>query len=303
MKAARVLWPAATLGVCIAIAGCEAITKGVTTVGVATGKISEQEAASINKTAVATSKAMEGFTPEQEYYLGRSIAATILNQYKPLDMSRANDYINELGQSLAMNSDKPDTFGGYHFLIMDTDEVNAIACPGGLILVSRGLLRCCKNEDALAAVLAHEVGHVQLAHGVNAIGKSRWKSAGMTAVLEAGKNLAGQQLADALNAFEDCINDITDKILNAGYGRKQEYQADKVAIDILKRVGYNPAGLKDMLEQMDRLVKTEDKKGFGKTHPAPKDRIAEIEPLLAGATEAPDAADRQRRFAKAMAGI
>ena len=201
-------------------------------------------------------------------------------QYKPLDDPKANEYINLLGQTLAMASDKPETFGGYHFLILDTDEINAIAAPGGFILVSRGLLDCCRDEESLAAVLAHEIGHVQLEHGVKAISSARWKTAGMTAALETGKSVGGGAVSEALDTFEGCITDITDKIINSGYARKQEFQADKAAVEILNRVGYSPAGLKAMLQEMDKRVKPQDKHGFGKTHPEPKARIAEIEPLL-----------------------
>jgi beta-barrel assembly-enhancing protease len=71
----------------------------------------------------------------------------------------------------------PETFGGYHFLILDSDEINAFAAPGGLIFVTRGMLRCCDSEDAVAAVLAHEVGHVQHQHGIQTIRKPALTSA------------------------------------------------------------------------------------------------------------------------------
>jgi predicted Zn-dependent protease len=271
----------------------------------ATGLISHGQAQAIERTADATGKAREKFTSENEYYLGRSVAATVLGEYKPLDDPAANEYVNLVGQTLALASDKPETFGGYHFLILDTEEINAIAAPGGFILVSRGLLHCCRDEEALAGVLAHEVGHVALAHGVKAIRSARWKTAGMTAALEAGKGLGGQQLAEALSTFEDCVTDVTDKVINSGYARKQEFQADKAAVEILGRVGYSPAGLKQMLEEMQKRVKPQDKRGFGKTHPDPKDRIAQIEPLLrsVGESPAPGADIRTKRFAKAMAGV
>ncbi len=74
-----------------------------------------------------------------------------------------------LGQSLVIFSDRPETFGGYHFLLLDSNEINAFAAPGGLILVTRGMLQCCANEDELAAVLAHEIAHVEKKHGLTAI--------------------------------------------------------------------------------------------------------------------------------------
>ncbi|MDD4873082.1 MAG: M48 family metalloprotease, partial [Kiritimatiellae bacterium] len=157
-------------------AGCkmlEIASEVGTAVGVGVGVITPSQADSINKTTTAVGKVFEQLTPENEYYIGRSVGATILQSYKPYDSQNANHYLNILGQTLAMASDRPETFGGYHFLLIDTDEINAFAAPGGLIFVSRGLIKCCKNEDALAAVLAHEVGHVQLMHGLKAIKTSR----------------------------------------------------------------------------------------------------------------------------------
>ena len=114
------------------------------------------------------------------------MAATVLVTYKPFDREQANAYLNLLGQTVAQFSTKPETFGGYHFLLLDTDEVNAFAAPGGLILISRGMVRCCKSEDELVAVLAHEISHVDHQHGLKAIRKGRLTSALTTLGAAAG---------------------------------------------------------------------------------------------------------------------
>ena len=92
------------------------------------------------------------FTPEQEYYIGRAVAANLLSTRKVWDNKAATDYLNVLERGLVIYSDRPETFGGYHVLIMDSDEINAFAAPGGLILVTRGLLRCATTEDGVAAI-------------------------------------------------------------------------------------------------------------------------------------------------------
>ncbi len=289
----------------VAISGCkllEVATQAGTAVGVATGTISADEASSINKGVSAAGKAFEKLTPEQEYYIGRSVAASILASYKPYDNKAANDYLNTLGQALAMASDKPETFGGYHFLVMDTDEVNAFAAPGGLILVSRGMLRCCRNEDEVAAVLAHEIAHVQHEHGLRAIKKSRWTSAFTILGAEAAKNLGGEQLAQLTTAFEGAIGDVTATVMNSGYARKLETEADATAITILKRVGYNPVGLRNMLTEMDKKLDHDDR-GFAKTHPDPADRVADIQAQIGTATEIATQKQRDARFKKALGKI
>ena len=287
------------------LAGCkttEMLTKVGTSVGVATGKISTEQAESINKGAAAVGKAFEQLTPEQEYYIGRSVAATILASYKPFDHAAATRYINTIGKALALSSDKPETFGGWHFLIMDTDEINAFATPGGFILISRGMLRCCRNEDELAAVLAHEVGHVQLEHGLRAIKKSRWTSAFTILGAETAKNMGGKQLAELTTAFEGAITDVTGEMVNSGYARTLEYEADAAAITIMNRIGYNPSGLANMLTEMGRRLE-KDTRGFAKTHPDPKDRVKDINRQIGTPSPVADFPARQARFDKALAGI
>src|SRR4029077_1325120 len=128
---------------------------------------------------------------------------------------------------------KPETFGGYHFLLLETDEVNAFAAPGGLILISRGMVRCCKSEDELVAVLAHEISHVDHQHGLKAIRKGRLTSALTTLGAAAGKSLGGAELAQVTQAFEGSITDITSTMMNSGYSRTTEFQADQGAIAIM----------------------------------------------------------------------
>ena len=285
--------------------GCqtmEAVTNVGADIAAATGTISGQQAASIKRSSQAVSQAFEKFTPENEYYIGRTIAANILSKYKAYQNMGPNQYLNLVGQTVARASDRPETFRGYHFLILDTNEINAFAAPGGLILVSRGLLRCCKSEDALAAVLAHEVGHVQLGHGMGAIRGSRYTSLGKVAGVELAKNLGGEQLAQAAEIFDGSVGDIMKQMVDKGYQSSQEYDADQAAVAIVKRVGYNPRALKDMLEEMEKRLGAHSG-GFGKTHPSPQDRLQNIEPLLKGLGAVTEPYVRKTRFNKAMLAI
>ncbi len=293
-------------GVVLAVAfltGCSSVTQLTTGALQSAGMITSDQAGSINRSAEAVEKTFKDITPEQEYYIGRSVAATVLTSYPPFDQQAANNYLNVLGQSLAMASDRPETFGGYHFLVINSDDINAFAAPGGLVLVSRGLIRCCRSEDALAAVLAHEIGHVQLQHGLRAIRKGRLTSALTVLSVEAGKNLAGDQLAEVTKAFEGSITDISTTLMNSGYARGLESDADESAVILLRRVGYDPRALLDMLEQMRAHLKPGGV-DFAKTHPSPEDRIAHVRKLI-GSTPPPPAAPpaRQKRFAAAIAGV
>ena len=202
-----------------ALAGCETFDQIVevgTGVAVATGNLSSDQAASINKAGKAVSKTFDDITPEQEYYIGRTVAATCLSRYPAQDDASLNAYLNLLGQTLSRFSSRPETFGGYHFLLLRSNDINAFAAPGGLILVTRGLVDCCTTEDELAAVLAHEIGHVQNRDGLRAIRTGRLNGALTTLATEGAKTLAGPELAEVTSAFDDSINEITGTLVNSG---------------------------------------------------------------------------------------
>ena len=282
--------------------GCGNIAKIGTQLGQGAGVITEEQAESINRTTDALEKTFEDITPEQEYYIGRAVAASILQTYAPLDDPAANAYLNRLGQTLAMASDRPETFGGYHFLLLDSDEINAFAAPGGLILVSRGLVRCCRSEADLAAVLAHEIGHVQNKDGLRAIKKTRLTSALATLSVEAARTFGNEDVKELAAQFEGGIQDILTTLVNNGYSRELEFEADAAALRILDRVGYRPGALGTMLQEMDRRLEPGGF-DFAKTHPKPQDRIAKLGAQPMNAPLALEPAARKARFADAVGGI
>lgn len=289
----------------VAVAGCESmqqLTDIGATIGTSAGLVDSRQADSIRKTSKAVARTFQDITPEQEYYIGRTVGAVILDSYKPYDNERANQYINKIGQTLALASDLPETFGGYHFLILDSDEINAFAAPGGLIFVTRGMLRCCKSEDAVAAVLAHEIAHVQFKHGLKAIKKSRITDMLMIIGAESAKSFGGQELSQLTSIFEDSIGDITQTLVNNGYSRAFEREADTAAITILHRVGYGSKALEEMLAVMSQRL-TSNSGGFAKTHPSPQDRIEDIHKKKLVTTSVQPPRDRQKRFVAILGKI
>lgn len=251
-------------------------------------------------------KAQEEFTPEQEYYIGRAVAATILGdeRYPPSADAKAREYVNLLGLSLAYVSTVPETFGGWHFLVLDSAEINAFGAPSGYVLVSRELVRCAKDEDEVAAILAHEIAHVTLQHGIGAIDKAR-KTSALLSIGKAAVAVAGSSEMQKLTAaFGDVIGDITKTLVNKGYSRELEYQADAAAVAILANAGYDPRALVRVLEAMQATWK-KGGPGFMKTHPSPADRIKALEKVLASAPAvvAPSAAVAAARHARYQAAL
>ncbi len=287
------------------LSGCktiEAVSSVGADLGMAAGVLTAQQAQSIKKSGAAVAKSFEDFTPQQEYYIGRTVAAVILEKYPPYPDPKANRYINLLGQTLARASDLPETYGGYHFLIQDSGEINALSAPGGLVFITRGMLRCCNSEDAAAAVLAHEIGHVENKHGLRAIKTSRITEALTTIGVEGAKSFGGQQLADLTRTFEATIGDITKTLINNGYSRAFEHQADASAVTTLNRVGYNPDGLVDMLRVMERRLKP-GRLDFAKTHPPPEDRIRDITRMIGPYRPVELVRAREERFKRAMRDV
>jgi len=298
----RIFFPLLSILILGTISACQTVnnaTEVAASVGVATGVISETQAGAITRSTAAVVKSFEDFTPEQEYYMGRSVGAVVLSKYPPYQSSVLNNYINLVGQTLALSSDAPEVFNGYHFLVLDSDEINAFATPGGHIFITKGLIRCCRTEDALAAVLAHEIGHIQKKHGLQSIQKARLTQAFTILAVEGTKAFGPAELAKLTETFEDSISDITTTLITNGYSRSFEYEADETSAVILGRLGYNPAALTDMLRVMETTLKPGGL-DFAKTHPSPQDRIDRLKKSgLQEVSVSPPPA-RQARFQKAI---
>ena len=275
---------------CMVLSGCAGL------------EIGDIDIISAARTVEKVAKSFQDITPEQEYYIGRAVAATVAGQYPVYNNPRANMYINVLGQVLAQASDRPETYGGYHFQILDSNEINAFAAPGGFIFITRGMLRCAQHEDAVAAVLAHEIGHIQHKHGLQAIKKSRLTSALTTLAVEGVKAKGGGDLAELTGLFQDSIADITTTMINNGYSRSFEREADRAAVTIMERIGYNPNGLIDMLHVMEDLLEP-GRLDFAKTHPSPASRIADIQKNIGDYNEVETPEVRRERFVTALGNI
>jgi predicted Zn-dependent protease len=216
----------------------------------------------------------------------------------PLDVSHPGKtaYLNAILQALAVNSPKPDVYNGYHAAILDSDEINAFATSGGHIFVSRGLVNSAPSEDALAAALAHEIAHVQLRHGVEAIQADRRAQAVRAfAASGAAALTGGTALEDLADIFDKSVADAVIALVDKGYSREQEFAADAAALDILAAAGYDPASLPDMLRALD-TDKAKHSGGLNATHPAPKDRLNKLGDKLAAYSTPDTRPFRQARF-------
>jgi len=243
-------------------------------------------------------KSFEDIDPSEEHFIGRSVAAEILAlpRYPLAADEDLLGYVERVGHGLVATNDgvrRP--FLDYRFGILDTDEVNAFACPGGLILVSRGLLATTRGEDELAAVLAHEIAHVTLRHGVAAIRQANLTQA--FTYLGAGAAQATmdpEDLRKVTDLFGDSVGDIVETLVTRGYSRDAEVAADELGRRFLSGAGYDPQALARVLERM------EGEGGMFATHPSPEERVAALGAPLPWSGDPAAAAARERRWSAAL---
>lgn len=220
------------------------------------------------------SKASRPISDEEEYYIGRALAAKILSTYKLINNALLVDYVNLVGLSLALHSERPNTFGGYHFAILDTMEKNAFACPGGIIFITKGMLMSAKNEDELAAILAHEIAHINNKDGISAISSARWTEALTIIGTTAAKQYGSPEFSRLVSIFEGSIDDIFKTIVVNGYSQQQEFNADEKAVDYLQKAGYNPSAISDVISTLTLQGSTTG--GIMKTHPSSSERVERL---------------------------
>ena len=234
------------------------------------GLMDRYEEAILRAAAKAASEATQPLSPSQEYYIGRAVTARIFSLYGLYDTPALNEYLNKLGQGLSLFSSRPEIYTGYRFAVLDSGEVNAFASPGGHILITRGLLAKVESEDELAAVLAHEIAHVALRHGLASVQGSRLAQIASDYALSAGLS-SGGEAASFTEAFGEAISEIATVLLISGYSQSFELQADREAKRILLQAAYDPAALDRLIAKLPS--QDQEPSGFAQTHPKPSFRI------------------------------
>jgi predicted Zn-dependent protease len=287
---------AALLALAIApLPGCTAqkITQAATEAAQTAGMITEDEQVRIDQATEVARRGFEDLTPQEEHSIGRAVAATILSRYPLLEDARLEAYVNRVGRAVSDASSRPETWGGWHFAVLDSPEANAFAAPGGFVFVTRGMLDLVRDEDGLAAVLAHEVAHVAAKHGVASIEKQRLTDAFSLLAREAGAELGSAELGQLVDLFDGAVGDVVRTLLEKGYSRGQEEVADRLAVTILQIVGYAPEALVEVLDS-----KSEAAGGLGvlRTHPSSAERQQALAREIAGAGPGSDRAPRVARF-------
>ena len=237
-------------------------------------------------------------TPAEEYYLGRAVAANILAAYKPYMVNaELTNYVNLICQALAINADQPAAYNGYHVMILDSREINAFSTPGGHIFITKALIDIVPSEDALAGIIAHEMAHVMLKHGIKMINDMKLTTEADIMAQQAAA-FAGNSGIKALS-FRDSVNDLFTSIVKSGYSQPQEFEADNLAVKLLASAGYSPGGLLEMLNALKTVQGGQSNSIFA-THPPTSERIANVQKQVSGYKVPDNSAARRERFLRVM---
>lgn len=227
-----------------------------------------------NSIAIMVVAAMAGcdVPPEQEAQLGAETAEQIESQLPLVRDPYVNAYINELGDTIASRTSRSDL--DWHFIVVNSHQVNAFALPGGFIYVNRGLIEATTRVDELAGVLGHEIGHVVQRHSVEQM-QNRQKIGVVATLACTLTSLCESGLGEA------AIN-IGGTAVIARYSRGDEFEADSEAVENVLRAGIDPDGIPSLFEVLMTKRETQPTivDGWFATHPLEESRIDNVRRLI-----------------------
>jgi len=201
---------------------------------------------------------------EKEVAMGNQIAGEFEQTARLVDDPVISDYVDRLGQNIVKHSDAKVPF---HIKVVDTDEVNAFAFPGGYFYVNKGLILAAENEAELAGVMAHEISHVAARHATQRMSKGQYLQLFSIPALFVGGYWAQMGIQQAMGLG---IN-----LELMGITRESEREADQLGIQYLWNTGYDPNAFVSFFEKMQEQEKSKPGRlaGWFRTHPSTEDRI------------------------------
>jgi predicted Zn-dependent protease/nitrogen fixation-related uncharacterized protein len=203
---------------------------------------------------------------QDEVKIGRQIAGNLLGAAPLVKDAKLQQYVNRVGRWVASRSGRPDL--NWTFGVIESNDINAFAAPGGYIFVTRGLYVRLKDEAELAGVLAHEVAHVQQQHHLKVLQQQQ--------LIGLGSQLLGKQVGG--DATVQRLIGSGAEIMARGLDKSAEFEADRIGVVLATRAGYDPWGLPSVLQEIG-LVSKSDAGGVAllfKTHPHPDERLSAL---------------------------
>ncbi|MEM9546483.1 MAG: M48 family metallopeptidase [Bacteroidota bacterium] len=208
------------------------------------------------------------WTPDQEKAIGINAAPQMAQQHGGLHPDeRARNIVASVGNRLVNNSIVRRSQYEYNFyLLRDDRTVNAFALPGGQVFITAALYGRLENEDQLAGVLGHEIGHVIHRHGAERMAKSGFIQGLIQSVLiGSGGDGSIAQIANVVGQYS-----------SMKYGREQELESDDFGVRLMVEAGYNAENLIGVMDILEEASGGSKRPEFQSTHPSPENRRAKI---------------------------
>ncbi|TGL61776.1 peptidase M48 [Leptospira ognonensis] len=199
-----------------------------------------------------------------EVKMGRALAARLLKKYPLMKDAALTGYLNSVGNQVASISSRRDL--SFKFGVLDTEEENALACPGGFIFITKGTLKKIQSESELAGVLGHEIGHITLFHSGKFVGSNVFLDILASLLSPAG----GETISAAASAV---LDEMETQLFETGRDEKVEWEADEAGVSLAAGAGYGSQGLGNFLTT---LAKSKNADHLKKTHPDTSERIAKL---------------------------
>ncbi len=213
------------------------------------------------------------FSPSQELQMGYQSAQEILKKERISNDRRINALVQRVGKKIAKAAAQP----GYkwQFFVIDKDQLNAFALPGGKVFVYTGLFKAVQNEDQLAVVMGHEVAHAIARHGAERMSMIQLGRMGKEI---ASKTLGGGKYAGVINQAYG-VGETYGMVLP--FSRKFEYESDEIGLYLMAKAGYNVNEAVRFWDNMRKLKQgSANPPEFLSTHPADLNRIRRIQSLI-----------------------
>lgn len=202
----------------------------------------------------------------EEIALGREIAGNLLGAAPLVKDASLQKYVNSVGRWVASQSERPDL--PWRFGVIDSEDINAFAAPGGYIMITKGLYRKLANEAQLAGVLGHEIGHVVMKHQLKVLQKQQLLNMGagfLTDKYAKDNKLASKAIGTGAEISARSLD------------KSAEYEADRLGLSYATRSGYEPYGLPEVLQTLAETNKNDGSVALlFKTHPHPDERLVAL---------------------------
>jgi predicted Zn-dependent protease len=226
------------------------------------------------------------YSLEDENRIGRQIAGNLLGAVPLVRDDALQRYVNLVGNWVALQSGRNDVT--WRFGVLDTEDINAFAAPGGYVFVTKGLYRLLNNEAELAGVLGHEIAHVTQKHHLKVLKQSTLIGA------------LGQAASNKAQGSDQIVQNLIGngaEIMARGLDKDAEFEADRIGMVFAARAGYDPWGLPTVLQDMAGLPAKDNRTSLlYKTHPHPADRLAALGEAVGGRMDAVRGKDLPDRF-------